>query len=93
MEMFKSLVPIDTCEAKLNTLGYTWVDLSKLAFAIGIDELCFLNEVELKLLYINSISGRFKIVDFVSDEVLATQESCDLDEEKWYADILDAIYN
>lgn len=93
MEMFKSLVPIDKCEANLNKLGYTWIDSSKMAFERGSDYMCFLNEDELKFIYINSVSGCFKIVDFVSDEVLATQESCDLDEEKWYADILDAIYN
>lgn len=93
MKQFNSLRRVEQIEESLLRLGYRWIESSRILFEQGSDWMLFVNEDELKALLVNTVNGQFLVKDIITDDLTATHESCELDEEEWYADILDAIYN
>ncbi|MEG0165412.1 hypothetical protein [Anaerorhabdus sp.] len=92
MQRYKSIRTIDDIETNLSGVGYRWIDESKVLFEQGSDFMLFIHEGELTFLLVNVTNGYFILRDFVTDEVIATHENDNFDEEEWYLNILNAIY-
>lgn len=93
MQHFKKIRTVDEIETNLSGICYRWVDESKVQFEQGSDFMLFVNEMELNFLLVNVTNGTFILRDFVTDDLIATHESDNFDEEEWYSNILNAIYH
>lgn len=92
MQRYKSIRTVDDIDTNLSGVGYRWVDESKKLFEQGSDWMLFVHEGELTLLLVNASNGQFILRDFVTDDLIATHENDNFDEEEWYSNILNAIY-
>ena len=91
MKMFKGVRNQEEIVREMQKLGYTWGEASQDAYHSGSDWNLFVNDKENKEVLVHVFSGRFCIKDIHSDTIIATDSSYELDNVKWYSDILDAI--
>lgn len=90
MKKFKGVRQQEEIVSKMKELGYEWTNNSKVAYSQGSDYNGFQNKEGVFIL-ISVFNGSFRIRNLIEDTLIATNESYELDNEKWYSDILEAI--
>jgi hypothetical protein len=87
MKQFKGRRKLD--EIKQIAIQNGW-KVNDFNFKQGSDFLHF--DKDSKTIAFNTFNGQFHVLDRLSDTVIGTHLSENLDNEKWYSDILDMFY-
>lgn len=88
--MFKGVRSQKEIVRRMRKLGYSWTKNSQVAYEQGSDYNGFQNENGIFVM-VNVFSGIFWVEDVANNKRIATNNSYELDDEKWYSDILEAI--
>lgn len=90
MKKFKGVRSQEEIVRRMRKLGYSWTKNSRVAYEQGSDYNGFQNENGIFVM-VNVFSGIFWVKDVANNKRIATNNSYELDDEKWYSDILEAI--
>lgn len=92
MKKFKGVRPQEELVEKMNKLGYEWTKESQNQYKYHYSDYNgFVNYRENKFVLVNTFNGTFLVNKLDNNERIADTNSVNLDNVKWYADILNAI--
>lgn len=91
MKKFKCVKPQNEVVKSMRKLGYRWTRASQIAYDQGSDYNCFINTAFNKVIMVNTFNGRFYVKEFDTNKLIADESSEELDNVRWYSDLLDAI--